>query len=294
MYEEDVLKEIKRFINTHLQEEITLKKISDTICYSEEYTSRFFKKMTGQNLFDFIREKRLLKAAEELQARGGNILSLALNFGFQSHEGFSRAFSSYFGLTPVKFRKWKPEINSFMPRGLKAYPLADKENRMDNLVVFVTVIERPERKLLLKRGTKAIHYFEYCQEVGCDIWERLLAVKEALYEPVGLWLPDKFRPKGTSAYVQGVEVPLDYSGEIPEGMECITLPASSYLLFHSEPYECDEKDEVMMQVIDTVQNSIRKYNPSLIGYEWAEEDAPRFQLAPIPERGYMEGLPVRK
>ena len=36
--------------------------------------------------------------------------------------------------------------------------------------VFVQIIERPQRKLILKRGTKARDYFEYCEEVGCDIW----------------------------------------------------------------------------------------------------------------------------
>ena len=35
--------------------------------------------------------------------------------------------------------------------------------------VFVQVVERPARKMILKRGKKAVGYFEYCDEVGCDI-----------------------------------------------------------------------------------------------------------------------------
>jgi AraC-like DNA-binding protein len=61
MYEEKLLKEIKRFVISHLQEEITLSRVADAICYSEEHTSRFFKRQTGENLFDFIRRQRLLK-----------------------------------------------------------------------------------------------------------------------------------------------------------------------------------------------------------------------------------------
>ena len=60
MYEEEVIKEIKEFIESNLKEEITLKKVSDAVCYSEEHTSRFFKKQTGENLFDYIRNQRLL------------------------------------------------------------------------------------------------------------------------------------------------------------------------------------------------------------------------------------------
>ena len=46
--------------------------------------------------------------------------------------------------------------------------------------IFVQVIERPARKLLVKRGRKAEDYFEFCEEVGCDIWGVLCSVKEAL------------------------------------------------------------------------------------------------------------------
>jgi len=52
--------------------------------------------------------------------------------------------------------------------------------------VFVQVAERPERKVLLKRGVKAEDYFAYCEEVGCDVWPVLTSVKEALYEPIGM------------------------------------------------------------------------------------------------------------
>ena len=85
-------------------------------------------------------------------------------------------------------------------------------------------MERPARKLLLKRGRGAKEYFAYCEEVGCDIWGVLCSVQEALYEPVGLWLPDHLIAPGTSQYVQGVELPLDYDKPIPEGFELIELP----------------------------------------------------------------------
>ncbi len=56
-------------------------------------------------------------------------------------------------------------------------------------VIFVQIIERPARKILLLRVKQAEDYFEYCEEVGCDVYSILASVKEALYEPVGMWLP---------------------------------------------------------------------------------------------------------
>jgi len=292
MYEEDVVNEIKQFIESHLYEEITLQMIADAVCYSEEHTSRFFKKQTGENLFDFIRSRRLVKAAEQLKNEGGKIINVAFDYGFNSHEVFTRAFSTYFGISPKKFRQIKPEIKHFMPEGLKVFPLGFEENKMDNLVIFTQVMEKEERLLLFFPGKKATHYFEYCEEAGCDVWGKLLEVENALDEPMGLWLPAKYRTEGISEYVQGVEVPTGYSGNTPEGVESVVLPKSSYIMFQSQPYE--ESDEKMIEVIQSVQKAVKAYNPQLYGYDWAQEESPRYQLTPLGERGYIEALPVRR
>ncbi len=103
--------------------------------------------------------------------------------------------------------------------------------QVEHRAVFVQVVERPARKLILKRGVKATHYYEYCDEVGCEVWEVLCGIKEALYEPIGMWMPDNLRPPGTSFYVQGVEMPANYAGEVPEGFEMIDLEGLRQLLF---------------------------------------------------------------
>ncbi|MBN2739041.1 MAG: helix-turn-helix transcriptional regulator [Spirochaetales bacterium] len=292
MYEDKLLKEILVFIETHLQEEITLGKISKAICYSEEHTSRFFKKMTKMNLFDYIRKIRLVMAAAELQRNKNSILDLALNYGFNSHEGFTRAFTSHFGLSPKEFRKAKPGKALFMPLVKKLGAI--KELTMKSIVVFTQVIERPKRKFIYLKGQKASDYFEYCGEVGCDIWGRLLEIKPALYEPVGAWLPENLRPADCSQYVQGVEVAPDFPGILHKDLSQMILEPAKYLVFQSSPYQGgDKEDEIMMQVITQIQEDIKHYNPELYGFVWAKDAGPRFQLEPLAERGYIEGLPVR-
>ena len=156
--------------------------------------------------------------------------------------------------------------------------------------VFVQVVERPSRKLILKRGVKATHYFEYCEEVGCDVWGVLSSIKEAMYEPAGMWLPKKLVNAGTSQYVQGVEVPQNYAGEIPEGFEIIELEPCKMMVFQGEPYE----DENFEEAIDELWQIMKTYNPEIYGFEWADDDGPRFQLEPQGYRGYIEARPVRQ
>jgi hypothetical protein len=50
----------------------------------------------------------------------------------------------------------------------------------------------------------------------------------------------------------------------------------------------------MGQAIAEVWRAMESYKPELYGWEWADDAAPRFQLAPMPERGYIEGRPVRE
>lgn len=161
-------------------------------------------------------------------------------------------------------------------------------NAFQNGVFFYKAIDKASRKLLLKRGQKATHYFDYCEEVGCDVWDTLLRVKEALGEPMGLWLPEQFILEGTSKYVQGVEVPANYEGVLPEGFDLIDLPPCKYLIFQGTPYE----DDRFQEAISCFWQALESFDPSLYGFKWAPEAAPRFQLEPQGHRGYMEGLAI--
>ena len=154
--------------------------------------------------------------------------------------------------------------------------------------VFVQVIEKPERKVIIKRGKEATEYWKYCEEVGCDVWGLLCSMKSVCGEPVCLWLPRKYISTGTSEYVQGVEVAMDYSGEIPEGFDVIELPKCKYIMFQGEPFEEENFGEAIGQMWD----AIKKYNPQAIGYEW-DDSNPRIQLEPIGTRGYIELHPVK-
>lgn len=149
--------------------------------------------------------------------------------------------------------------------------------------VFIQVIEKPERKVIIKRGKRADNYWDYCNEVGCDVWGTLTSMKSLCGEPVCLWLPKEYIKPETSEYVQGVEVSADYTGDIPKGFDVIDLPAAKYLMFQGEPFVEDDYCEA----IEAVQKSMDKYDPSVIGYNW-DDESPRIQLEPIGTRGYIE------
>ncbi len=285
------------YIENHLNQSISLGMLASEAGYSPWHSTRIFKELTGKTPFEYIRALRLSKAAIILRDEEVRILDVALDFVFDSHEGFTRAFSKQFGMNPRYYCKNTPPLKLFMPNHIRDYFLMIEkgEDNMTNCsntkTVFVQVIDRPARKLILKRGINAKDYFEYCEEVGCDVWGVLCSIKEALYEPIGMWMPQNLIKKGTSMYTQGVEVPENYSGEVPEGFDLIELQPCKMMVFQGQPYADDEQfDQEIKEIWDVMKN----YKPEVYGFKWAEEDGPRFQLVPMGYRGYIEARPVKQ
>lgn len=284
----EAVQRMQDYIGEHLTENITLAELSRVSLFSPWYSYRLFTQQVGITPADYIRRMRLSKSALKLRDDRCRITDVAFEMGFGSVDGYQRAFLREFGCNPREYALNPVPLYLFTPYGVK-FRNVERRTDMENLKnVFIQVIEKPDRKAIIKRGIKANDYFAYCEEVGCDVWGLLQSIKSIGGEPVCMWLPRKFIKPGTSEYVQGVEVPCDYDGIVPEGFEVLDLPAAKYMMFQGEPFA--EEDYCL--AIDEVKEAIRRYNLSVTGYKWDEEN-PRIQLEPIGSRGYIEMLAVK-
>ena len=283
------------YIEANLGDKITMAALARAAWYSQWHAARVFKEVTGKSPFEYVRLRRLSVAAQELRGTSRKVIDVAFEFAFDSHEGFTRAFARQFGMAPAHFRRTESPAQLFMPPQLREWYIRRQKGdhtmaeKKKLAAVFVQILDRPARKAIVKRGRKATHYFEYCEEVGCDVWAKLGAIPNALQEPMGMWLPTGLRTPGTSEYVQGVEVASDYEGEVPDGFDVIALPACKMMVFQGPPFE----DKDFQQAISSLWEVMKSYKPETYGYTWADDDGPRFQLAPEGYRGYIEGRPVR-
>lgn len=278
------------YISAHLSEKISLADLANAAMFSPWYARRLFLQWTGLSPADYIRRLRLSRSALQLRDEGGRIVDAAMDLGFGSVDGYQRAFFREFGCNPREYARHPVPLYLFTPYGAKFRNQERCEKEMKEVkTVFVQIVEKPERKVILKRGQRASDYWEYCQEVGCDVWGLLTSMKSITGEPVCLWLPEHCRLPHTSRYVQGVEVEPEYAGPIPEGFDEILLPKAQYLMFRGEPFA----EEDYEQAIEEIWKAERKYDPTPMGYEW-DNSNPRIQLEPRGERGYIELLPVRK
>lgn len=284
----EAVQRMQDYIGEHLTENITLAELSRVSLFSPWYSYRLFTQQVGITPADYIRRMRLSRSALKLRDDSCRIADVAFEMGFGSVDGYQRAFLREFGCNPREYALNPVPLYLFTPYGVK-FRNIERRTDMENLKnVFIQVIEKPARKVIIKRGVKANDYFAYCEEVGCDVWGLLQSIKSISGEPVCMWLPHRFIKPGTSEYVQGVEVSYDYDGIVPEGFEVLDLPAAKYMMFQGEPFA----EEDYCVAIDEVKEAIRRYNLSVTGYAWDEEN-PRIQLEPIGSRGYIEMLAVK-
>jgi AraC family transcriptional regulator len=92
------------FIETHFAQELTLEEIASIAGVSRYHMSRVFPLATGCSLMQYVRGRRLAEAARSLARGAPDILSVALDAGYSSHEAFTRAFRDQFGVTPEAVR----------------------------------------------------------------------------------------------------------------------------------------------------------------------------------------------
>ncbi len=290
----EAVRKMQDYIREHIQEDITIENLAEVSAFSTWHARRLFQKYLNMSPAVYIRRLKLSKSALRLRDEQVTVLDVAMDLGFGSVDGYQRAFRREFGCNPKEYSSSPVPVWLFTPylienKSVKERNVSKMSENKEIRNVFIQVIEKPARKVIIKRGIKADEYFSYCEEVGCDVWGLLTSIRSISGEPVCMWLPKHLRKPVTNEYVQGVEVESDFSGSIPEGFEIIDLPAAKYLLFRGEPFA----DEDYEQAIVEIWEAEKKYDPAFIGYEW-DKDNPRIQLEPRGKRGYIELVPVKE
>ena len=144
-----------RWMAAHLDQDVAPADVAHAVALSPFHFHRIFRGMTGESVMQCLRRLRLEAAARQLWQRSTNIIDVALAAGYQSHEGFTRAFKEHFGEAPDT---WRQHHREFVRR---AQPLGQ-------VLPAVTVRDAPAVPFvsMAYRGSFA--------EVG-QVWERFLA-----------------------------------------------------------------------------------------------------------------------
>lgn len=103
------------YIEANLLQELTIAKIAAHFFVSVSSLALSFKMVCGMTVTEYIRNRRLSLAGEELMTSGVSIINLAFQYGYETPEAFTKAFSRFHGFPPSFVRRTLPALRAFHP-----------------------------------------------------------------------------------------------------------------------------------------------------------------------------------
>jgi len=109
------ISEAIRYIEENITEELPIENIAKRAFVSPFYFQKGFAMLCGVTVGEYIRKRRLALAGSELVSSDGKIIDIALKYGYDSPDSFTKAFTRFHGVTPSAVRKEGAMMKSFAP-----------------------------------------------------------------------------------------------------------------------------------------------------------------------------------
>lgn len=285
----------KYIIENYNKSDFSLEELYKQVNYSKRHADRCFKELIGMTPTKYLNHIRLSDSADMILNSNDSILSIALDSKFNSHEGYIKAFKNKFHILPSEFKSGRYFIPLFHYYPLKNscnYIFSRKDNQMNkNNYCFITLVHKEKRKLIFLRSKNATEYFSFCKEAGCD-WEGLLNSNPQKSDTAALLsLPEFLLKDGYGKIACGIEVPINFDGEIPDGYEIAELPECDMLFFQSQKYD---NEEDYSKMISQVFNAVDNFDYKSFGCLPDNSLAPSFNFGAEKDTGARFALPIRK
>lgn len=120
------------YMETHILEDITVEEVAESVHISPFYLQRGFKIMTGYTIGEYMRCRRLYLAALDIFSGKEKVIDLAYKYGYENPESFTKAFTRFHGVSPIRMKDDTRRIRTFLP--LKISVVIQGGNDMDYVV----------------------------------------------------------------------------------------------------------------------------------------------------------------
>ena len=223
------------YMEEHLTDNISAQDVADRVYLSPFFLQKGFSLMTGYGIGEYIRNRRLYRAALDLKETDDKVIDIALRYGYETPESFTKAFSRFHGATPSQVRGGAA-INTFLPLMIKLS--IQGGNQMDykitpmfpfKVIGFQKVFDNETSYTEIPKFWDEIcekyAYNVYAGNAPANPYEQAL-VDNCIGE-YGVCIDDigggKFRYLVAGKYT---------GGDVPEGMVVYEFPRSDWAVFN--------------------------------------------------------------
>lgn len=243
------ISEAVEYIENHITENITADDVANHVCISSFYFQKGFSMLCGFSVMEYIRSRRLALAGGELATSNIKVIDVAMKYGYDSPDSFTKAFTRFHGITPSMVRKDGTIIKSFAPLKLKislegGYIMDYKITKKDSFTVLGVPkqfkYENAKQEIPLfwqehyasGKGKYVCGMFgiNIDEQMGCENFEYLIA---DIYNPV-MDIPEGFVTKQIPAFTWAV---FPCKGPMPISLQNVNTKIFSEWLPALKEYE---------------------------------------------------------
>ena len=247
----DAIQSAISFIEQHITDDITAEDVANHVHISSFYFQKGFSMLCGYSVTEYIRNRRLALAGGALAATDMKIIDIAMKYGYDSPDSFTKAFTRFHGVSPAMVRKNDVTIKTFAPLKLEIllkggylmnYKIIDKES--------FTVL-----------GASKKFDYENCKQEIPMFWQEHYAKGHGKYVG-GMFGINIDEQMGNDSFEYLIADLYNPNTEIPEGFVTRTIPAFTWAVF-----SCDGPLPTALQDVNT--KIFSEWLPALKEYEFA-------------------------
>ncbi len=236
-----------KYIEENLTEDLNINDIASKAYVSPFYFQKIFSILCGFTVGEYIRNRRLALAAEELSSANVKVIDIALKYGYDSPDSFTRAFTKFHGISPSASKEKGAAIKSFAPVRIKLtleggtmieYKIVDK--------AAFTIMGKC-RKFNMETSYEEIPKFwaEHYENGGGEIIKGMFGAcvdgdgKSFDYFIADMYFPWTDIPDGciTKNFPEGTWAVFPYRGECPKALQDVNTKIWSEWLPNCKEYE---------------------------------------------------------
>ena len=273
-----------QYIEDHITEDITVEDIAKEVGVSSFYFQKGFAMLCGYTVSEYIRNRRLALAGNELLVTEEKIIDIAMKYGYDSPDSFTKAFTRFHGVTPTSVRKDEVLLKSFAP--LKIKISLEGGYLMDYKIV-------KKEAFTVIANAKTFPY-EGAKEIIPQFWqEHFQSGKGAVV--CGWYGINIDLEMGQENFEYLIADPYNPQKEVPEGFVTRTIPAFDWAVF-----PCRGAMPTALQDVNT--KIYTEWLPALKEYEFAAgycveyyDNPTKYEKGTQDENYYCEiWIPVKK
>ena len=224
------IQRVINYIEDHITDQLDYDEIAKQAACSSFYLQRLFSVLCGITLGDYIRNRRLTLAGKELSSSDKKVIDIALKYGYETPESFSRAFSKFHGITPSEAKKDGSKLSFFSRLSIKIS--LSGGNILDYKIIEKDAFYIVEKKELQpaddEENVKTItEYWNRTKENGTE--DMLFDISKDEGRILGICYSNY--AKTNEMYDYAIAAICDKDTQVPSGFEKSVIPARTWAVF---------------------------------------------------------------